>query len=137
MMADIKKLLAAIAPSGRPVMILSTAQAGSVSILEPPVPLPVILAPNLASDTVIMVDAACFASALGTPDFNVSENPSVHMESATPLPLASGAQGAAVLASPTQSMWQTATTGLRSIIEVDWALRKPSGAAAFISSVSW
>ena len=29
-----------------------------------------------------------------------------------------------MLAAPTQSMWQTATTGLRSIIEVDWALRR-------------
>jgi hypothetical protein len=135
MLGDIKKLLAATAPNLKPVIIMGTGQLG-MTTLEPDVEIPIIVAPNLAADTVVMIDASCFASALGTPDFNVSENPSVHMDT-VPLPLASGATGSAVVASPQTSMWQTATTGLRSIIEVDWALRKPSGAAAYISNVSW
>ncbi len=53
-----------------------------------------------------------------------------------PLQIATGAQGSGVVASPTQSLWQTATTGLRSIIEVDWGMRA-TGKVAFISGVSW
>jgi hypothetical protein len=134
MLGDIKKLLAATAPNLKPVLIMGTGQL-AMTTLEPSVAIPVIVAPNLPADQVVMVDASCFASALGTPDFNVSEAPAVHMDT-VPLPLASGVTGSAVVAAPQTSMWQTATTGLRSIIEVDWALRRPN-AVAFISGVSW
>jgi hypothetical protein len=135
MFADMTKLLAATSPNLKPLMIMGTAQLAQTAIVVPPIGIPVIVSPNMPANQVVMIDASCFASALGTPDFNVSENPSVHMDT-VPLPLASGPQGSAVLASPTQSMWQTATTGLRSIIEVDWALRR-TNAVAFISSVTW
>jgi hypothetical protein len=37
----------------------------------------------------------------------------------SPLPLASGAQGSAVVASPTSSMWQAAATSLRSRLGIE------------------
>jgi hypothetical protein len=63
-----------------------------------------------------------------------NENPAVHM-SDTPLPIASGAQGSAVLATSTQSLWQTASIGLRTIIDCDWMLRR-SGAVAVVTGTT-
>ena len=69
--------------------------------------LPVITAPSLAADTVIAVDASCFASALGPPDFSTDENPVLHMDT---VPLAIGTAGSPpAVAAPTQSLWQTAS----------------------------
>jgi len=133
LLGDIKKLVAAIAPAIRPVLIANSTQAASIGILAHS-SLPVIAAPYLAADQVVAVDAAAFASALGAPDFNVSENPTVHMDT-VPLPI--GTHGSpAVVAAPTQSLWQTAAIGLRALIDCDWTLRR-AGAAAVVTSVTW
>jgi len=133
LLGDIKKLLAAIAPAIRPVLIANSVQAASIGILAQSA-LPVIAAPYLAADQVVAVDAAAFASALGAPDFNVSENPTVHMDT-VPLPI--GTPGSpAVVAAPTQSLWQTAAIGLRCLIDCDWTLRR-AGAVATITGVTW
>lgn len=133
LLGDIKKLVAAIAPAIRPVLIANSTQAASIGILAHS-SLPVIAAPYLAADQVVAVDAAAFASALGAPDFNVSENPTVHMDT-VPLPI--GTPGSpAVVAAPTQSLWQTATIGPRALIDCDWTLRR-AGAAAVVTSVTW
>jgi hypothetical protein len=63
LLGDIRKLLAAIAPAIRPVMIASSVQATSIGVLSQS-PLPVIAAPTLAADQIIAVDAAAFASSL-------------------------------------------------------------------------
>ena len=89
MLGDVKKLLAAISPSIRPVLIANATQAASLGVLAQS-PLPVITAPYLAADQIIAVDAAAFASALGQPDFNISEEPVVHMENTAPLPIVGG-----------------------------------------------
>ncbi len=60
------------------------------------------------------------------------------MESASPLPLASGAQGSGVLATPARSMWQTDTLALRLVFNASWGLRTTNAAAvASVSSVTW
>ena len=135
MLGDVKKLLAAVAPALKPVMIVSSGQAATIGILEPPIGVPTIVAPYLAADQVVMIDAAAFASALGVPDFNINENPTVHMET-VPLPIATGAQGSGVLATPTSSLWQTACVGMRTLIDCNWALRR-AGAVATITGVTW
>jgi hypothetical protein len=115
------------------VLIANSVQAASIGILAQSA-LPVIAAPYLAADQVVAVDAAAFASALGAPDFNVSENPTVHMDT-VPLPI--GTPGSpAVVAAPTQSLWQTAAIGLRCLIDCDWTLRR-AGAVATITGVTW
>ncbi|XIA64904.1 hypothetical protein ACFIOY_40205 [Bradyrhizobium sp. TZ2] len=126
LLGDIKKMLAAIAPALRPVLITTSVQAASIATLSQ-APLPVIAAPYLAADQIVAVDAAAFASSLGPPDFSTDENPTVHMES-VPLPI--GTPGSpATVAAPSQSLWQTAAIGLRCLIDCDWVLRRTGGVA--------
>jgi hypothetical protein len=128
LLGDIRKLLAAIAPAIRPVMIASSVQAASIGVLSQS-PLPVIAAPTLAADQIIAVDAAAFASSLGAPDFSTDENPTVHMESAAPLPIATPGSPPTI-AAPTQSLWQTAAIGLRCLIDCDRTLRRADARVA-------
>jgi len=86
-------------------------------------PLPVIAAPSLAADQIVAVDASAFASALGVPDISVNEDPTIHMESTAPLPIATPGSPN-VMAAPTQSLWQTACVGMRTLVDADWQLRR-------------
>jgi hypothetical protein len=120
------KILDEASPALRKIAVLAQA------------PLPVIIAPYLPANTVIAVDAAAFASALGVPDFNVSESPTVHMSDA-PLPIVGGIVQPPVIgsiAAPTTSLWQTAAVGIRTLIDADWTLRR-AGAVAFVTPVTW
>lgn len=86
---------------------------------------------------VIAVDAADFASATGdTPEFDVSDQATIHEEDTTPLPIATGAQGSGVLATPTRSLWQTASLGVRMLLDINWAMRR-TGMVAWMSPVVW
>jgi len=97
----------------------------------------VITSTSVAAGAVYMIDAADFVSVSGAPEFDVSEMATVHMEDTTPLQIASGAQGSGVLATPTQSMFQTAQIAIRMLANVNWAMRR-SGMVQFIGSgVSW
>jgi hypothetical protein len=59
------------------------------------------------------------------------------MEDTTPLNIASGAQGSGVLATPTQSMFQTGQVAIRMLANVSWAMRR-TGMVQFIGTgVSW
>ena len=55
------------------------------------------------------------------------------MEDTTPLPIATGAQGSGVLATPTRSLWQTDSLGLRMIMDLNWALLR-TGTVAWTQS---
>jgi len=97
----------------------------------------VITSTSIAAGAVYMIDAADFVSVSGAPEFEVSEVATIHMEDTTPLNIASGAQGSGVLATPTQSMFQTAQIAIRMLANVNWAMRR-SGMVQFIGSgVSW
>lgn len=133
LLGDVKKLFAAITPAIKPVLIANSVQAASIGILAQASP-PVIVAPYLAADTVIAVDAAAFASALGAIDFSVSEEAALHMADA---PLQIGTPGSPpTVAAPTSSMWQQALTALRVLLDCDWTLRR-TGAVATITGVTW
>jgi len=135
LMGDIKQLANAIAPALKPVLIMNPTQAAALGLLAPVSSLALLVAPTLAAGTVIAIDAAAFASALGVPAFRVSQNAAVH-EDTVPLPLATGAQGSAVVATPMRSTFQTDTTALRTIILCDWTLRR-TGAVATITGATW
>ena len=90
-LGDTKKLTAAIAPAIRPVLITNATQAATMSILAPNSAIATITAPYLAADSVIAVDAAAFASALGVPDFQTDEDAAIHEETA-PAPLSGRAR---------------------------------------------
>ena len=66
-MGDMKNLLNAISPAIRPVLIMNATQAAGFALLAPNVTVPMIIAPAMAASTVVAVDAAAFASALGAP----------------------------------------------------------------------
>jgi hypothetical protein len=57
--------------------------------------------------------------------------------SSIPVPEAGFANKApGVLAAPTTSLFQAAVTAIRSLLDVDWTLRR-TGAVAIVNSVSW
>jgi hypothetical protein len=132
LLGDIKKLIGAIAPALRPVLICNSVQSASIATLSQS-PLPVIAAPYLPADQIVAVDAAAFASALGVPSFRASASPTLHMETA---PAALAAAGATAISAPTRSAFQSDITALRSILPCDWALRR-ANAVAVINSTAW
>ena len=86
---------------------------------------------------VIAVDAADFASAQGdAPRFAVSTDATLHEEDTTPLALASGPQGTAVVATPMRSLFQTDAVAVRMSLYVSWVMRR-AGMVQTIASVSW
>jgi hypothetical protein len=56
------------------------------------------------------------------------------MEDTTPLAIASGSP--ATVASPTRSLWQTDTIGLRMIYPMNWTMRRPTS-VAYAQAVTW
>jgi HK97 family phage prohead protease len=122
-----QQLMFAVGPSGQPFGW--SAQFTSMFT--------VIASTSITSGAVYMIDAADFVSVSGAPEFDVSEVATIHMEDTTPLQIATGAQGSGVLATPTQSMFQTAQIAIRMIANVNWAMRR-TGMVQFIGSgVSW
>lgn len=76
-----------------------------------------------------------FATALGdAPEFDISEQATVHMEDTTPLEIVS-ATGPAT-ADPVRSFFQTATTGVRMLMDMSWKMRR-SGMVQWINGTSW
>lgn len=75
-----------------------------------------------------------FATALGdAPDFDVSEQATVHMEDTTPLEIVSGTP---TVADPVRSFFQTATIGVRMLMDVSWKMRR-TGMVQWINGTSW
>jgi hypothetical protein len=84
---------------------------------------------------VLMIDAADFVSVAGAPEFEVSEQATLHMEDTTPLNI--GTVGTPnVVAAPTQSMFQTAQIAIRMLANVTWAMRR-LGMVQFMTGVNW
>jgi hypothetical protein len=84
---------------------------------------------------VVAVDAADFASASGdAPDFNVSDQATIHEEDTAPLPIAAGA--GPTVANPTRSLWQTDTIGVRMRMPLNWSMRRP-GMVSWMTGVTW
>ena len=150
MAADLKNLAAAIVANGggrdivflmNPVqaMGIGLAQATDGTFITVPDQLTraVISSQTVPVDTVIAVDAADFATATGDmPKYSVSDQATIHEEDTTPLPLATGAQGSAVVASPIRSLWQTDSIGVRMVLDVSWAMRR-AGMVAVAEGVTW
>lgn len=76
-----------------------------------------------------------FATALGdAPEFDVSEQATVHMEDSSPLEIVSGT--GPTTADPVRSFFQTATIGVRMLMDVSWKMRR-SGMVQWIDGTSW
>lgn len=65
-----------------------------------------------------------FYTAVGdAPEFDINETATVHMEDTTPLELA---DASATHADPIRSFFQTATVGVRMLMDVSWVMGRPS-----------
>lgn len=63
-----------------------------------------------------------FYTAIGdAPEFDINESATVHMEDETPLPLHDGSTAA----DPVRSFFQTATVGVRMLMDVSWVMGRP------------
>jgi HK97 family phage prohead protease len=90
---------------------------------------------TVTAGTVIMVDAADFVSVNGAPEFDISEQATLHLDDTTPLNI--GVAGApATVAAPTQSMYQTAQIAIRMLLNVTWAMRR-TGMVQYLTGVNW
>jgi HK97 family phage major capsid protein len=96
----------------------------------------VIVSTTITAGMLIVVDAADFVSVSGAPEFMASEHTVLHMEDTTPLNIATGAQGSGVLATPSQSMFQTASVALRMLLNITWAMRR-TGMVQWMTGASW
>jgi HK97 family phage prohead protease len=96
----------------------------------------VLVSSTVTAGMLIMVDAADFVAVSAQPEFEASEHATIHMEDTTPLNIATGAQGSGVLATPTQSMFQTASVALRMLLPVTWAMRR-TGMVQWQTGTNW
>jgi HK97 family phage prohead protease/HK97 family phage major capsid protein len=97
----------------------------------------VIASTSIAAGSAYMIDTVDFVSVADAPEFIISEEATLHMEDTTPLQIATGAQGSGVLATPSQSMFQTAQIAIRMTANVSWAMRR-SGMVQFIGTgINW
>ena len=155
MVADLKALIAALTAvnGGRRVAILvNTAQSFSLSMAQTTIGdflfgsveeasrkfgVTFIASNNVPAGVVIAVDTADFVTVSGdTPNFDMSNQATIHEEDTTPLPIATGPQGTAVVATPARSLYQTDSIALRMRMPVNWAMRR-TGMVGWTQSVLW
>lgn len=140
MMADISTLTSAVAPvagNSLPVFVADPTTAATMRSFRDRVPYEVFASASLAPGVVIAIVPSAVASATDdTPRFSKADSATLHMEDTSPLPIATGAQGSGVLATPTRSLWQTDALGNRMIMEISWALRNPLG-LAWTTATGW
>lgn len=90
---------------------------------------------TVTSGRLIALRVSDFATALGDmPEFDVSEQATVHMEDTTPLEIVSGT--GPTTADPVRSFFQTATIGVRMLMDVSWKMRR-TGMVQWIDGTSW
>ena len=95
---------------------------------------PIIQSTTGTNDTMYLMDAADFATAIGTPMFDVSDVATLHMEDTTPAQIVSGT--GPTVATPVRSLFQTDSIGIRLVWPLDWAVRR-TNVVAFITTLSW
>lgn len=90
---------------------------------------------HATSGRLIAIRNSDFATAIGdTPDFDVSEQATIHMEDTTPLEIVSGT--GPTTADPVRSLWQTASIAVRMLMDVSWKMRR-TGMVQWVNGTSW
>lgn len=115
--------------------------------------IPIISSTAVAATDLILVRYADFASATGdTPEFDVSDQATIHEEdggypadesmrpgTTTVLPIVGKATpppALADIATPQRSLWQTASIGIRMLLDMDWAMRR-AGMVVKVNAITW
>jgi HK97 family phage major capsid protein/HK97 family phage prohead protease len=100
--------------------------------------IPVVTSVTIPTNVVLLIDFAQYAFAMGNPSFVASNVATLHEENTTPLPLATGASGAAaVTAAPVRSLFQTYSWALRMVMDVDWTKIRTTGPVQELTAVAW
>jgi HK97 family phage prohead protease len=154
MVADLKGMIGAIVTAGggsNLILLINPADALSlqwVTIADGSFPfdsvqngtlrgIRVLQSPLVTAKQPLMVDAAEFVSVTAdTPQFDVSDQATLHEEDTTPLALSTvGAPN--VVAAPIRSLWQTYSMAIRMILPMNWAMRKTGMVAYMNANVGW
>lgn len=108
--------------------------------------IPVLTSLNVPADVVFLVDAAYVTFAGGAPTFEGTDVATIHEDDGAPnadgvtgdtvLPIATGAAGAGVVATPVRSLFQTHSAAVKAVWEIDWAVLR-AGAVQTITAVGW
>ena len=95
--------------------------------------IPVVTSTNVPAAMVYLVDAAEISFAGGAPAFMGTEVATLHEEDTAPLPVV-GSTG--TVAQPVRSLYQTNSSALRTIWQLDWAVMR-AGSVQTISAAAW
>lgn len=146
-LADIAALMAPFdtANAGRNmVLIMHPAQARKLAMMPGPdgtfgwadrfmSTFKVLTSTSATSGRLIAVDAEDFATATGdTPEFDVSEQATIHMSDAPAEIVAANG----TVADPIRSMFQTNSLALRMVLPITWKMRR-TGMVQWIDGTSW
>jgi HK97 family phage prohead protease/HK97 family phage major capsid protein len=146
---DFKALLApfiAANAADNITVIMNPAQGLAISLMAGPVGNPgwfdeirkrvtILESTNATAARLIALRNSDLATALGdAPEFDVSEQATIHMEDTTPLEIVSGT--GPTTADPVRSLWQTASIGVRMLMDVSWKMRR-TGMVQWINGTSY
>jgi HK97 family phage major capsid protein len=141
LVADIGNLAGQVADAGIAaddlIIITHPETATKLRLLASPAFTNVVLGtPQVAVGTVIAVAPGGLAVAYsGVPQVEVSREALAHFEDTSPLPIATGAQGSGVLATPVRSAFQTDSLIIRVRCRCAWAALP--GAVQYLTGATW
>lgn len=134
--ADVALLLAELGrngSSGQNVLIANPVDAAAIMTRLPTLAVPVIQTHGIPAGTVMGIDVAALATAIGEPEFDVSEHAIVHMEDSAPQEIVAAA--GPTVSDPIRSFHQTATLGVRMLMDVAWVVR--NSAVVVAEGIAW
>jgi hypothetical protein len=146
---DFKNLLAPFISANAAdniTVVMNPAQGLAIDMMPAPVGNPgwfssirsrvnIVESTHATANRLIALRNSDFCTALGdAPEFDVSEQATIHMEDTTPLEIVSGT--GPTTADPVRSLWQTATVGVRMLMDVSWTMRRPS-MVQWIDTTTW
>jgi HK97 family phage prohead protease/HK97 family phage major capsid protein len=126
-------------------VIMNPAQGLALSFMEGPIGDPnwlnrirervtMVESTSATANRLIAIRNSDFVGAGGAPAFDVSEQATIHMEDTTPLEIVSGT--GPTTADPVRSLFQTASIGVRMLLDVSWTMRR-TGVVQWIDGTSW
>lgn len=146
--ADFQALLAPFISAnaaGGITVIMNPAQALAISLMDGPdnnsgwfsairERVNIVESTYATANRLIAIRNPDFVTAIGdAPEFDVSEQATIHMEDTTPLEIVSASP---TTADPVRSLWQTGSTGIRMMMDVGWTMAR-TGMVQWIDTTSY
>ena len=134
---DLAALAEAVATdgSGEVLFVVGPDRLARLRIIAPVLAssIDIVASASVPTDRIVAVEPGAIVTVFSDLDLFMGPNELVHM-SDVPLEIVSGT--GPTTADPVRSMWQSASTALRCIVELCWAKRR-AGAVAFLDGASW